>query len=133
MKLEITFDELNTLIEKYTGHNISLKSLPAKNSFSARIVIAIFPVEVPLTFDRIIDGHKLAFDYKLPLGMNLIAGKFKNALSALIPGQITEVGRQQIIVHLNRIEIMERYFEHFEVSHFEVIDGVLQIQGKPVE
>lgn len=130
MKLEITFEELNALIQNYTEHNISVKPLSQKDSFAASIVVGIFPVEVPLTFDRVIDGHKLAFNYRLPLGMNLIAGKFKDALSALIPGRIAEIDHQQIIVHLTRIKSMERYFEHFEVSHFEITDNIVQLHGK---
>lgn len=87
-------------------------------------------MEIPLTFDRVIDGHKLAFNYKLPLGMNLIAGKFKDTLSALIPGRIAEIDQQLIVIHLTSIKSMERYFGHVEVSHFETTDKVIQLQTK---
>lgn len=130
MKLEITFEELNALIQNYTEHDISVKPLPEKNSFAASIVVGIFPVEVTLAFDRVIDGHKLAFNYRMPFGMNMVTGKFKNTLAALIPGRIAEIDHKQVIVHLTRIKTMERYFKHFDVSHFEIIDDVMQLQGK---
>lgn len=130
MKLEITFNELNALIQNYTMHNISVKPLSEKKSFAASFVVGVFPVEVPLTFDRVIEGHKLAFNYRLPFGMNMIAGKFRNALSALVPGLIAEINHEQIIVHLTRVKTMERYFEHFEVSHFESDQSTIQLQGK---
>lgn len=71
-----------------------------------------------------------SFNYRLPFGMNMIAGKFRNALSALVLGRIAEINHEQIIVHLTRVKTMERYFEHFEVSHFNIIDDVMQLQGK---
>lgn len=80
MKLEISFNEFNALIQNYTKRNISIKPLPEKDSFAASIVVGIFTVDVPLIFDRVIEGHKLAFNYRLPFGMNRIAGKFKDTL-----------------------------------------------------
>lgn len=130
MKLEISFNEFNALIQNYTKRNISIKPLPEKDSFAASIVVGIFAVDVPLIFDRVIEGHKLAFNYRLPFGMNRIAGKFKDTLSELIPGRIAEIDYQQIIVHLTRVKTMERYFEHFEVSHFESDPNTIQLQGK---
>ena len=130
MKLEITFEELNGLIGHYTEHNISVKPLQEKDTFMACLTIGVFPIAIPLTFDRIINGHQLAFDYKLPLGMNRLAGKFKEALSSLIPGRIAEIDHRQIVVHLTRIKSMERYFEHLEISHFESDENTIQLQGK---
>lgn len=130
MKLEITFEELNALIHNYTEHNITVKPLPEKNSFAASIVVGIFPVNVRFTFDRVIDGHKLALNYCLPFGMNMIAGKFRTALSALVPGRIAEIDHEQIIVYLSRVKTMEQYFEHLEVSQFEIVNDVMQLQGK---
>lgn len=130
MKLEITFEELNGLIEHYTEHNISVKPLQEKDTFLVCLTIGVFPIAIPLTFDRIIDGHQLTFDYKLPFGMNRLAGKFKETLSSLIPRRIAEIDHRQIVVHLTRIKSMERYFEHFEVSHFEPVNNSIKLIGK---
>lgn len=130
MKIEITFDELNKLLKQFTRHNIVVKPLLGGNTFSMRTTIGVFAIEILLKFDRIIDGDTLAFDYKLPLGMNLLAGKFKETLSSLIPGRIAEINHRQVVVHLTRIKHMEQYFEHFDVSHFESTDSIIQLQGR---
>lgn len=132
MKLEITFEELNTIIAKETKDIVSIKPLVEKDAFQLSASVNIVSVPLKLYFDKIVDGHQMVFNYKIPFGMNLLIGKIKEEISSLIPGRIIEIDTdcRQITVHFTRIESMEKYFEYFEVSHFDIMDERIQIKGK---
>lgn len=132
MKLEITFEELNAVVSKQTKCIVSVKPIHEKDAFQLSAGVGIVSVPLKLYFDKIVDGHQVVLNYKMPLGMNMLIGKIKEEISSLIPGRIVEIDTdcRQITVYLTRIESMERYFEHFEVSHFEIIDQVIQIKGE---
>ena len=99
MNLEITFEELNSLLAQKTKGFVTAKSLPTKNSFEIGVSKFGLPLNITMNFNRIEKEHTLIFDYKIPFLMNALINKFKTEINQIIPDgivEIDEIGRAHV-------------------------------------
>ena len=110
MKLQINYNELESIIRGKTGQSVEIRHVDSK-TIEIRKEIKVFFVQkaVSVKVEVVqIKGNDLVFNYNAGLGLEMAAKGILVFFKEALTGLIEEMDQNTLTVHLDRIEKLEK-------------------------